>query len=199
MNRTTKILVLLGMFFAVSATSVKAVETPSFPQCPNPGGVLIAKYDSGVHGVPGDATTYTGKDSVFKLNDAQVVQCLCPDSGSGVQTLWWKNPGLSAEDQAKVISQGWIRVPNGSLWGLDNTEYFAKNSNFSCNEGGTGGSTNGSSDSKSSSTSSSNSSSGSILGVTTLAGTGNTMTILGVFFLAAGALVAGLFTRKASQ
>jgi hypothetical protein len=183
------------MFFSVSASSVSAVDAPNFPQCANPGGSVIARYDSGVHGVPGDATTYTGKDSVFKLNDAQVVQCLCPDSGSGVQTLWWKNPGLSVEDEAKIISQGWVRVPNGSLWGLDQDVYFAKNSNFNCNEGGTGG-VNGSSDSKSSSSSNGL---GSILGATTLAGTGNAMTIFGVFLLAAGALVAGVFTRKLSR
>lgn len=197
MNRTAYILVILYIFFAVNASSVRAVEAPSFPQCANPGGTVIAQYDSGVHGVPGDATTYTGKDSVFKLNDAQVVQCLCPDSGSGVQTLWWKNPGLSAEDEAKVISQGWIRIPNGSLWGLDKAEYFAKNSNFNCSEPGQGRPDTKSSDDHKSS--SSTAGSGSILGATTLAGTGNAKTILGVFLLAAGALVAGVFTRKLSR
>lgn len=191
---------LIGLgFLVVPITSVNAQSIPSFPSCPNPGGELIAKYDSGIHGVPGDATTYTGKDSVFKLNDAQVVQCLCPSTGSGVQTVWWKNPGLSADEVAIVLKQGWIRIANGSLWGLDAAEYFAKNSNFICNESGTGGSTNGSSDSKSSSTSSSSNGSGSILGVSTLAGTGNAMTIIGVFLLAAGALVAGLFTRKLTR
>ena len=189
------------MLLAVSATRVAAVEIPSFPGCPNPGGEIIADYDSGVHGVPGDSTTYTGKDMVFKLDDAKVVQCLCTDSGSGIQTLWWKDPGLSESDEAKVLAQGWVRVPNGALWGLDQSVYFAKNSNFNCSEGGDGGHVNGSSDSNGGSSSSSSddagsNNGGSILGASTLAGTGNWSTIAGLFCLAAGLILAGQNARK---
>lgn len=189
------------MFFVSSAHSVFAVDVPSFPQCPNPGGEVIADYDEGVHGVPGDSNTYTGEDTVFKLNDAQVVQCLCPEEGSGIQTLWWKDPGVSYDEEKVLLSQGWIKVPNGKLWGLDKGKYFAKNSNFSCEEGGHGGHSNGDSDKKSSSheKSSKSSKSGDILGVTTLAGTGNWKTITGLFLLAVAAGTAGILGRRASR
>lgn len=184
---------LLIVISLSSASTISAQAIPSFPSCPNPGGEIIAKYDSGKHGVPGDSTEYMGADTVFKLNDAMVVQCLCPDSGSGVQTLWWKDPGLSADQQSIVVRQGWIRIPNGSLWGLDNSVYFTKNSNFECK--GRGGAVLGASTSNSGATINDP---GSILGASTLAGTGNWMTIAGIFTLAvATGLVARTFRRAA--
>lgn len=208
MNRSLNIFVVLSMLLAVSTGRVAAtnpifqeeLKIPSFPACPNPGGEVIADYASGVHGVPGDSTTYTGKDIVYKLNDTQVVQCLCADPGEGIQTLWWKVPELSKEDKKNLIAQGWIRVPNGALWGLDEAEYYAKNSSYSCTTGGDGGHVDGSSSSNggssSSSSSSSSNSSGSILGASTLAATGNWSSIAGLFCLAAGLILAGHNTRK---
>lgn len=199
-------LALFVALYLVAAQPVAAQNIPSFPACPNPGGELIASYDSGIHGVPGDATEYTGSDQVFKLNDAQVVQCLCPDSGSGIQTLWWKDPGLTEDEVSVVTKQGWIRIPNGSLWGLDNSQYFAKNSSFNCGgNGGPGdddddddddddnGSSNGSSTSRSSDSSGRG---GQILGASTLAATGSWQSIVAAF---AVAFLAYVMARKLSK
>lgn len=178
------VIIFLALFLIVSPVSAQSI--PTFPACPNPGGEIIAKYDSGKHGIPGDAKEYDGADTVFKLNDAMIVQCLCPTSGSGVQTLWWKNPGLSADEESVVLKQGWIRIPNGALWGLDNSVYFAKNSNFNC-----GGSVNGVGG-----VSNISASTGVILGASTLAKTGNWMTIIAVFALA---IAATITARKLRQ
>lgn len=65
-----------------------AVSTPSFPSCVNPTGQVIASYQDGTHGVPGDTNTYTGEDTVYALNAEQVVQCLCTSNAEGIQTNW---------------------------------------------------------------------------------------------------------------
>lgn len=199
---------LFVALYLVAAQTVSAQSIPSFPSCPNPGGELIASYDSGIHGVPGDATEFTGSDQVFKLNDTQVVQCLCPDSGSGVQTLWWKDSGLSEDEISVITKQGWIRIPNGSLWGLDDAQYFAKNSNFNCKDNGDDhhddddddddhGHSNGKSTHKSSSSSSSSTSTGGqVLGASTLAATGSWGSIVAAF---AVAFLAFSMARKLSK
>lgn len=134
MNTSRKIFSFLIAILCLSQAikPVQAVTIPDFQSCPFPGGETIASYSSGSHGVPGDYATYYGEDVVYKLNDAQVVQCLCTDEGQGVQTWWWKQPDLTAEDESILNKDGWVRVPNGALWGLDATVWFAKNTYYSC-------------------------------------------------------------------
>lgn len=129
---------LVVILLSVSASQAFAVVPPTFPVCSNPQGTLKASYDSGTHGVPGNSSNFTGKDSVYTLSSDTLVQCLCADNGQGVQTNWWKVSSLTADEIAILISQGWTQVPDGSAWGLDQAPYLAKNLNFACFPG-TGG------------------------------------------------------------
>lgn len=166
MKRLLSSLLIFIALLVMSNSKVMAVDVPSFPNCPFPGGELIASYDSGTHGVPGDVANYTGEDHVYKINENQVVQCLCADDGQGVQTWWWKQPSLTATQEAILNKDGWVRVPNGANWGLDATVYFAKNTYHDCNGRG-GGELLGASTSV-----------GSVLGADTMAGTGNLSAIV---------------------
>ena len=208
MNRFLHHLSLFALFFLLTAQPVFAVTIPNFPNCPFPGGDQIANYDSGYHGVPGDNTSYTGADQVYQLNENQVVQCLCTEEGRGVQTWWWKQPSLTAEKESVVNKQGWVRIPNGALWGLDSTIWFAKNTYYSC-KGDKGGMNGSSSDSAGGSDSSSSGSSestaggalgaslGGVLGASTLAGTGSYGKIVGYLALGFVALMIRNRLRRA--
>ncbi|HEX8965691.1 MAG TPA: hypothetical protein VF820_04645 [Patescibacteria group bacterium] len=60
-----------ALFAAV--TPAFASTTPDFPACSSPQGSTIASYDSGTHGIPGDSSTYTGSDTVYQVNESQVL------------------------------------------------------------------------------------------------------------------------------
>ncbi len=124
--------ILFIVAFALMAQPAQAVTVPTFPSCTATQGSIIAYYPSGTHGVPGDSTTYTGIDTVYEVDGVRVLQCLCPDNGEGVQTLWWQYDGLSENDLSVLQNQGWIWIANGTAWGLNDAPYLAKNSNFSC-------------------------------------------------------------------
>ena len=119
--------------FLLLARPVFAVSEPSFPVCTNPSGDIQSPATSGNHGIVGSLATYTGRDTVYKVNAPQgYMQCFCGDSGEGIQTNWWKADGLTDAEIAVLKSQGWTFVPNGALWGLENAPYLAKNTTFSC-------------------------------------------------------------------
>lgn len=133
------ILGLIVIFLSAFAGTADAATIPSFPSCANPQGTVRVNYDNGTHGVAGDSNSYSGKDTVYTLSENTLAQCLCPANGNGVQTNWWKVTGLSQEEKDVFVSQGWILIPNGSAWGLDNEPYLAKNSSYSCTTGSLGG------------------------------------------------------------
>lgn len=129
MNRAILIIVAL---FALSGT-VLASGTGDFPSCLNPQGTLKVSYGEGTHGIPGDRSTYQGSDAVYQLDgNAKVLQCFCADTGRGVQTNWWKANTLSDKEVENMTRNGWVDIPNGLLWGLDNTRYIARNSTYTC-------------------------------------------------------------------
>lgn len=109
-----------------------AVTAPSFPSCSNPNAELIVSYDSGTHGIPGRSTSYSGVDKVYQLSDGNVLQCLCTTDDKGVHTNWWKVSSLTEEELNTLKADGWILIPDGSLWGLEKTTYMAKNIDFLC-------------------------------------------------------------------
>lgn len=161
---------------------------PDFPSCLNPNGTIKVSYDSGTHGVPGDSNSYTGKDIVYSLPDGNNTQCLCTSDGVGIQTNWWKTGSITEDEIDMLKAEGWIYVPDGSLWGLEKESYMAKNSRYSCsNGGGIGGG----------SSSDNSSSNGTVLGATTtrfgqvlgLATTGTLPAIISYITLGAIALV----------
>lgn len=157
------VLTLLSVF--LSSQSTYAITVPEFPTCSAPSGELIANYDDGIHGIVGEASEFRGKDKVYKVNDAQVLQCFCPkDEGQGIQTLWWKSEHLNENDRSILENQGWIYIPTGRVWGLEDTPYVARNTRFDCKSssaGGSGGSTG---------------TGGGILGINSFANTGSQQT-----------------------
>ncbi|MBI3981066.1 hypothetical protein HY345_03650 [Candidatus Microgenomates bacterium] len=127
--------------FLITPSPAWALTIPSFPSCESPQGTLKVFYTSGTHGIVGSTASYIGSDKVYILNDLTLTQCFCPDNGNGsqgIQTNWWKVSSLSESEINSLKNQGWIYIPDGSLWGLDKAPYLAQNTNFSC-KGGIGG------------------------------------------------------------
>ncbi|RJR15361.1 hypothetical protein C4579_02390 [Candidatus Microgenomates bacterium] len=204
MNKLPKLLCFLTAIVLaahVSASLARAATVPTFPLCINPQGETKVSYAQGTHGIVGDSGTYTGADTVYTLSDNALSQCFCSEEGSGIQTNWWKISELSQSEIEALKNDGWIWVPTGSVWGLDDDPYLAKNSAYSCTSGGTGGT-----DSNDNSSSDSNNTGGDILSeaastgfansVLGLADTGSSKNIL--FFLSTGTLlfVLGFLLRQ---
>lgn len=172
------------MIFLLSWGVVYGVDIPNFPQCSNPSGTIKSKYDSGTHGIVGIEGTYVGGDVVYQVNENAVVQCFCADSGNGIQTNWWKVPGITEETIKELKALGWIFVPSGSVWSLTNDPYMALNSQYTCKSssgGGSGGS---------------NTSSSSSSNVLALASTGSTLKVAFFALLGASALLSGVILRR---
>lgn len=126
------VLALLGAL--VFVPSVYAIDgVPAFPSCVSPSGTLQVSYDTGVHGIVGDPSEHVGSDKVYLLGDSNLVQCFCSTNGAGIQTNWWRVSSLSQDQIDQLAKDGWTYIPDGSAWGLDQTAYMAKNTNFSCN------------------------------------------------------------------
>lgn len=131
-NKLLSIVTLIVFFISAFVAPAFAVTDPNFPSCLNPQGQLKVAYTQGTHGVPGDTNTYNGSDSVYTIDEATTTQCLCTVNGSGIQTNWWKVSSMSEEQVSVLVNQGWIFIPDGSAWGLENAPYLAKNLNFAC-------------------------------------------------------------------
>lgn len=192
-----KLFALLSLFTLLgSVQGASPVEANSnfvdSVTCIAPTGSLKVSYDSGTHGIVGDSSNYSGSDKVYIISDSQLMQCFCPENGSGIQTDWKKVTSLSS-DEAKILkSQGFIEVPSGQPWGLEDQPYMAKNLSYTCKSSNPGGSSDGRSDGKSSYVQSETSK-------PSLATTGN-ITLLATF-LSLGAIftLSGLLLRKSSH
>ena len=188
--------------FLVQASQSFAYEIPNFTSCVNPQGEIKANYETGTHGIAGKIGSFEGKDAVYKISENALTQCFCAVDGSGIQTNWWKIPSLTASEIKTLEAQGWIYISNGALWGLEDAQYLAKNSDFSCKpstgNGNSGGnnSTNGSGNSSGSVSSSSSGGMGEVLG---LASTGNSVFLLGVALISGLSLLTGLIFKKRSK
>ena len=123
-----------ALLLAISAVPVSAA--PGFPACSSPEGTLKVSYESGWHGIIGTGANHEGSDSVYTINGSQLLQCFCPagDNDAGTQTDWWKISGLSESEINAYRLQGWVFVPSGLDWGLDDASFLAKNSSFDCKE-----------------------------------------------------------------
>jgi len=203
MNSNRKIvfsLCLVVGFFLQSFTFVKAqIITPNFPTCSNPIGTLKVSYEDGIHGIVGNTFQYSGSDSVYSVDELTLIQCFCSVDGDGIQTDWWKINSLTQNEIDTLKNLGWVFIPNGSVWGLDDAPYMAKNSDYAC--GGT--SSNDENDSNDDN-SNNDDSSGEVLGTSTfsdkdgtvlgLATTGNafafyTFLAIGLLFVISGKLL----------
>lgn len=125
-------LLIIGVL--TSPVSARAINIPDFPKCTSPQGQVKVSYDSGIHGIPGDAGQYQGSDVVYTVSDSQLAQCFCAANKSGIQTNWWKVGSLNSEQLNYLKNLGWIYIPDGSAWGLDPVAYMAQNSQYACGE-----------------------------------------------------------------
>ena len=107
---------------------------PTFPRCENPQGTIKVSYSSGTHGIPGSSATNTGSDDVYTLSESTLTQCFCTDNGDGTQTNWWKVSSLTLDQIELLLSQGWVYIPDGSLWGLQEDPYLARNRKYECDK-----------------------------------------------------------------
>lgn len=134
---------VLALFMVGASTHAQASVIPSFPSCLNPSTAITVHYDTGTHGIVGDASTHTGSDSVYQIDDQKTLQCFCAADGNGIQTDWVKTSSFSQDMIDALIADGWTFVPNGLAWGLADAPYYAKNSPYLCSEffgkGGDGG------------------------------------------------------------
>lgn len=148
-----------------------AITEPTFQSCANALAPVKIAYDYGTHGIPGNMGEYKGRDTVYYLSDANLLQCFCSTEKQGIQTNWWKANALSDPDIETMKNLGWIYIPNGELWGLENTPYLAKNSTYDCG-GGVGG--------------------GSVLGLASTGGTASfyVFIVISIISLIAGVIVA---------
>ncbi len=137
MNKNKSILMVTA--FALSLGFVSPVEAaggaPDFGTCVAPKGEVIASYANGVHGIPGKRETFKGSDTVYKISQDVVLQCFCPENGKGIQTNWLRAKDLSKTEIAKLRKQGWVYIATGSVWGLDDVAYLAKNVEYTCKAG----------------------------------------------------------------
>lgn len=137
------IITFLTLIYWLTNSSIAYAQqenTPTFPNCINPQGTTIASYSTGTHGIVGSSSTYTGSDAVYALSEETNVQCFCPAEGStGIQTNWWEIPEMSFEEIENYQALGWIYVPNGALWGLNENPYLTYNTEYSCKPIGGGG------------------------------------------------------------
>lgn len=182
---------LIVLLLSALSKSAYAITSPTFPACANPKGKIVATYDSGTHGVAGDTSSFTGKDTVYSLSEGTLTQCLCTNNGDGIQTNWWKVSSLTKEEKNILIKDGWILISDGSAWGLEAAPYLAKNSSYVCI--GTNTSDSGSRNSNIKS----DKKDGAVLGISTgevlgLASTGNIAFILGVLFIGLSMFLTGL-------
>lgn len=189
----------------INSGQALAYEIPTFTSCVNPQGDLKANYETGTHGIAGRPGLFEGKDTVYAVASNAITQCFCPTDGNGVQTNFWKIPALTQSEISVLEAQGWIYIPNGALWGLENAPYLAKNSDYSCkssggsndSSGSSGGSNgSGSSGSNSGAGSSSLSVSGGVGQVLGLASTGNTIFVLGTALTSGISLLLGLILKR---
>lgn len=166
----------------LSPKQAGAFTIPESPSCEYPEGTLKVHYDDGIHGIPGDTREHRGADDVYRITESTLLQCFCPPSGIGIETNWWKASNLTPEEIEALKRDGWIYIPNGALWGLDDAPYLAISDEYIC--GGVGG--------------------GEVLGASTgpefdFASTGNTSLIYVLSSLGSILLAAGLLLRKKSK
>jgi hypothetical protein len=190
-HQIIKLLTILSflVFFSIRpAFAQTAPINPPQTTCITPTGDKIVTYLDGIHGVPGNLQTFTGKDEVFALANDDALQCFCATNGTGVETIWWSSfTGLTQAEIDNLVAQGWVFVPNGSAWGLATKPYLAKNTNFTCSGNTT-----------TSSNPSQPSTPGQVLSVSTLAQTGGKGLISTLIYTAFALLILGLSLKLLS-
>lgn len=185
------IIAALGIIALGSPLRVSAMSgNTSFPSCLNPRQTADITYADGNHGIAGDYASHTGSDSVYKLEgNNKVLQCFCGRGGQAVQTNWIKTDTLTTDEISTLKSQGWIAVPFGADWGLDNSSYLAQNTSYTCLASANVQATSVTNTSHDPTSSAGN-------GLAQLANTGNIVLILSVVSIGITALLLGFFLKR---
>lgn len=111
----------------------RSMDPAFFPRCPRPRGEVKAFYSEGTHAIAGKDETVEGADIVFDQGNNNAVQCYCPVHGmNGIQTNWLHAANVSSQWKEHAVHDGWMKIPDGTSWGLSAGPYFAKNSDFLC-------------------------------------------------------------------
>ena len=121
---------IAATLFMSAALPVYANPVPEFGSCLNPQGTKTQENHGSNHGVV-NVGTFSGVDSIYSSN-GNTMQCLCADNGAGYQTNWLKASNYSHDQIDSLKAQGWIYVPEGKDWGLDQGPYLAKNETYTC-------------------------------------------------------------------
>lgn len=116
--------------FLATASAANANAVPDFGSCLNPQWGKTQENVGSNHGVVG-LGSFAGVDSIYR-NGGNVLQCLCTNDGRGYQTNWLKADNMSEGQKSSLKSQGWMYVPYGKDWGLDDAPYMAKNVEYTC-------------------------------------------------------------------
>jgi hypothetical protein len=135
MLRKFSYILFLILFVFLFSREADAYVVPVFPSCSNPQGTLKVSYDSGTHYIV-DGSGMNGSDAVYFTSDITLIQCFCADSGSGIQTNWWKASTLSQSEIDQLVKLGWHYIPTGADWGLENVPYLASNEIYTCKSSG---------------------------------------------------------------
>jgi len=187
-----KVLTHLTLFLMVIFVTVQpsfAVSTPDFPSCTNPQGEIISHHSDGKHGIAGESKEFRGEDTVYRQPGGHVTQCFCPKTGDGIQTNWYKLFDLGEDLIKQLDRSGWEYIPTGSVWGLDDAPYMAKNLEYRCLAiGGANGAVLG--------TSSNSETGGKVLG---LASTGNDEFLYNLWLFGLMTMICGVWLKKISQ
>jgi len=133
----SRLLLIAFIFTAVFTSSVayaqeQRIAIPSFPSCVTPQGTQKVFYPTGVHGIPGSTNTYTGSDTVYVLSEETLSQCFCAINGKGIQSNWWRVSSLGLNQIDELVGLGWVFVPDGTAWGLQEAPYLVKNEAYEC-------------------------------------------------------------------
>lgn len=121
---------IAATLYMSAALPVYANAVPDFGTCVNPQWSQTQVNTGSNHGVI-NVGSFAGTDTIYQSN-GNVLQCLCTDSGEGYQTNWLKVSDYSNAQIDELKAQGWMYVPYGKDWGLDNAPYLAKNETYTC-------------------------------------------------------------------
>ncbi|MEK7571576.1 MAG: hypothetical protein AAB553_04845 [Patescibacteria group bacterium] len=190
MNKQLLATTLTTVVFLSAATAASASE-PNFGSCLNPQWSVdqVNNSSNAQHGVI-NIGTFAGIDTIYK-SGANVLQCLCTPEGKGYQTNWMNVKDLSETDIKVYQNQGWIYLTTGASYGLEDSAYLAKNSEYSCKEC----TPTPTPESKVAGDSATNTGTA----ITTLAKTGNMAVIAGFFIAGAVFLALGFLFKKFSK
>jgi len=107
-------------------------QPEDFPSCNNPTRKIISSYDKGSHEIIGIGRL-EGSDTVYQITQDskdKILQCFCPESGTGIQTNWLK---IKNDKNEYYNDLNWpFSINSGLSWNLDDSPYIAQNTNYNC-------------------------------------------------------------------